>query len=305
MTFSAAAQQQPAAQQPAASATPQQAAAPQQPDFSKVEITTTKVAGNIYMLSGRGGNIGVDTGDDGVFLIDDEFEPLVPKINAAVHAISPAPVRFVLNTHYHYDHTDANATIAPGATIIAHDNVRARLQNGTKAFGREFPPAPKAGLPVLTYDDQMTLHLNGEDVRIIHYPNAHTDGDSIVWFPKSNVLHMGDEFFNGGYPVLDVENGGTIRGLTAAIDKTLAMVPDDVKIIPGHGPLGDKASLRAFNDMLKATSDAVAKEIKAGKTAAQLKDENVLAPWNDQWDKKFVSASRYIDELYADFSAKK
>lgn len=269
-------------------------------DFSKVEVKTAKVAGNVYMLTGAGGNIGVFPGDDGVFMIDDQYGPLAAKIADAVKAISPKPVRFLVNTHYHMDHTGGNETFASTATIIAHDNVRKRLASGAKAFGRAFPPAPKAALPVLTYDDQMTLHFNGEDVELIHYPNAHTDGDTVVYFPQSRVLHMGDEFFNGGYPVLDTDNGGSIRGWTAALDKTLAMVPDDVKIIPGHGPLGDKASLKAFDDMLKETSAAVAKEVKAGKTAQQLKDENVLGPWNDKWGKTILKPERYIDELYAD-----
>lgn len=270
-------------------------------DFSKVEVKAARVSGNVYMLTGAGGNIGVFVGDDGVFMIDDQFAPLAPKITEAVKALSPKPVRFIVNTHYHPDHTGGNEAFS-AATIISHDNVRKRLQSGAKALGREIPPSPPAALPVLTFNDQLTLHMNGEDVRIIHYPDAHTDGDAIVWFPKSNVLHMGDEFFNGGYPVLDVDNGGSVRGWIAAIDKTLAMVPDDVKIIPGHGAMGDKASLRAFEEMLKATSAAVTKEVKAGKTAAQLKESNVLAPWNDAWGSKFVKPDRYIDELVADAS---
>ena len=275
-----------------------------QQDFSKVQVKAVKVAGNVYMLTGAGGNIGLSVGDDGVFMVDDQFAELAPKIAEAVRAISPKPVRFVLNTHYHLDHTGGNEALGHDATIIAHDNVRKRLQTGAKAFGRDFPPSPKAALPLLTFDDHLTLHFNGDDVRIIHYPSAHTDGDAIAWFPQSNVLHMGDEFFNGGYPSIDVENGGTVNGLTAAIDKTLALIADDVKVIPGHGPLGDKTSLRDYNEMLKATAAAVGKEIKAGKTAAQLKEANVLAPWNDTWGKSFVKADRYIDELYADLGRK-
>ncbi len=268
-------------------------------DFSKVEVKSVKVGGNVYMLTGAGGNIAVLTGDDGVFMIDDQFAPLAPKIAEAIRVLSPKPVRFVLNTHYHMDHTGGNQFFGAQATIIAHDNVRKRLESGAKAFGRDFPPSPKAALPVITFDDRITLHLDGDDVRIIHYPDAHTDGDAIAYFPQSKVLHMGDEFFNGGYPIIDTENGGNVRGLIAAVDKTLPMIPDDVKIIPGHGPLGDKASLRAYGEMLEATSAAVEKELKAGKTAAQMKEANVLAPWNETWGKSFVKADRYIDELVA------
>lgn len=275
-----------------------------QQDFSKVEVKATKVAGTVYMLTGSGGNIGVSAGDDGIVIVDDQFAPLAPKIIQALNGISDRPVKFVLNTHYHADHTGGNEVFARTATIIAQENVRKRLQSGAKAFGRDFPPSPKIALPVVTFNDRLTIHVNGEDIRAIHYPAAHTDGDLVVYFTQSNVVHMGDEFFNGGFPIIDVDNGGSARGLIAAVEKVLAAIPDDAKVIPGHGPLGDKASLRAYVDMLKATSAAVEKEVRSGKTAAQLKEAKVLAPWDAAWGQSFVKADRYIDELWADFGKK-
>jgi glyoxylase-like metal-dependent hydrolase (beta-lactamase superfamily II) len=275
-----------------------------QQDFSKVEVKATKVAGTVYMLTGSGGNIGVSAGEDGIVIVDDQFAPLAPKIIQALNGISDRPVKFVLNTHYHGDHTGGNEVFARTAPIIAQENVRKRLQSGAKAFGRDFPPSSKIALPVVTFNDRLTIHVNGEDIRAIHYPAGHTDGDVVVYFTQSNVVHMGDDFFNGGFPIIDVDNGGSVRGMIAGVEKVLVAIPDDAKVIPGHGPLGDKASLRAYVDMLKATSAAVEKEIRSGKTASQLKEAKVLAPWEAAWGQSFVKSDRYIDELWADLGKK-
>jgi len=277
----------------------------QQPDYSKVEVKATKVAGTVYMLTGAGGNIGVSAGEDGIVIVDDQFAPLAPKIKAALAGISDKPIKFILNTHYHGDHTGGNEILGREAPIIAQENVRKRLQSGTKFGTRETPPAPKGALPVVTFDHKVTVHVNGEDIRAIHFPNGHTDGDAVIYFTQSNVVHMGDDFFNGGYPVVDLDNGGSVRGMIADVEQILTTLPDDVKIIPGHGPLGDKASLRAFVDMLKATSGAVAAGIKAGKTLDQLKADNVLAPWNDQWGKLFIKPDRFTETLYNDLTMKR
>lgn len=271
----------------------------QQRDFSSVEVKATKVAGTVYMLTGAGGNIGASIGEDGIVIVDDQFAPLVPKIREALKTITDKPVRFVLNTHHHGDHTGGNEAFGKELVpIVAHTNVRKRLASGTKARGRETPPRPKDALPVVTFDDKVSIHLNGEEVRAIHFPNGHTDGDSVIFFTKSNVVHMGDDYFNGGFPFIDVENGGSIKGLIANIDKVLASVPDDVKVIPGHGALSDKAGLHAYLAMLKETSAAVAAGIAAGKTADQLKSEKVLETWDATWGQGFVKTDGWIDTLY-------
>jgi len=274
----------------------------QQRDLSNVKITATKVAGTVYMLTGSGGNIGVSVGDDGIVIIDDQFAPLAPKIKEALKAISDKPIKFLINTHYHGDHTGGNEVFGLETTIVAHENVRKRLQSGTKFGTRETPPAPKAALPVVTFNDRATIHANGEDIRAVHVQNGHTDGDSVIFFPQSNVVHMGDDFFNGLFPIIDIENGGTVKGMLAAVEKILSTLPDDVKIIPGHGPLGDKKALRDFAEMLKGTSAAMAKEVKAHKTLEQVKKDNVLAPWADTWGKGGVPIDRYTETLFNDLS---
>jgi cyclase len=271
----------------------------QQQDFSKVEIKVTKVAGTVYMLQGAGGNIGVSVGEDGIVIVDDEFAPLAPKIKEALKGITDKPIKFILNTHYHGDHTGGNEVFGKDAPIIAQENVRKRLQSGTTAMGRTTPPAPKGALPVITFNDRATVHANGEDIRAVYVPAGHTDGDSVIEFTQSRVIHMGDDFFNGMFPFIDIENGGSVKGMIAAVDKVLSRIGDDVKVIPGHGPLSDKAGLRAFSDMLKGTSSAVGNAIRAGKTPDQMKQEKVLARW-DSWAWGFIGSDRFIDILYAD-----
>ena len=273
-----------------------------QRDFSKVEIKATKVAGTVYMLTGAGGNIGVSIGEDGIVVIDDQYAPLAPKIEAALKSITDKPVRFIINTHYHGDHTGGNEYFGTQGPIVAHDNVRKRLESGTSARGNSTPPRPKEALPIVTFNDSLTVHLNGEDIRAVHMPHGHTDGDAVIWFSKSNVVHMGDDFFNGMFPFIDVENGGSVKGLIANVEKVLATVPSDAKIIPGHGELSDKAGLRAFGEMLKGTSAAVQRGIAAGKSVDQLKEEKVLAAWDEPWAKGFMKADAFIDFLYRELS---
>ncbi|HYM62251.1 MAG TPA: MBL fold metallo-hydrolase [Thermoanaerobaculia bacterium] len=275
----------------------------QQRDFSKVEVKAQKVAGTVYMLTGSGGNIGVSVGEDGIVIVDDQFAPLAPKIKEALKGITDKPIKFVLNTHYHGDHTGGNEVFGREAPIIAQTNVRKRLASGSTALGNTTPPAPKAALPVVTFDDKVTVHLNGEDIRAIHYPNGHTDGDAVIFFTQSNVVHMGDDFFNGLYPFIDIDNGGSVKGMIAGVRKVLAAVPDDVKVIPGHGPLSDKAGLRAFVEMLEGTSAAVEKGIKEGQTVEQLKQAKVLANW-DSWSSGFINLDGFVAALYRDLSRK-
>jgi cyclase len=272
-----------------------------QQDFSKVEIKVTKVAGTVYMLQGSGGNIGVSVGEDGIVIVDDEFAPLVPKIKAALAGITNKPIRFILNTHYHGDHTGGNIELGKDGPIIAQENVRKRLQTGTSTLGRQTPPAPKDALPVITFNDRATVHINGEDIRAIHMPHGHTDGDAVIWFTQSNVVHMGDDFFNGTFPFVDIDNGGSVRGMAANVETVLTQIRDDTKIIPGHGPLGDKTTLRAFAEMIRSSMSAVDAAMKSGKTIDQIKQEKVLGPW-EKWATSFITLDFWADTLYRELS---
>jgi glyoxylase-like metal-dependent hydrolase (beta-lactamase superfamily II) len=274
-----------------------------QQDFSKVEVNVEKVSGTVYMLTGPGGNIGACIGEDGIVIVDDQYAGLAPKVIAALNGISDKPIRFIINTHYHGDHTGGNEIFARSGTIIAQENVRKRLQSGTKWGTREVPPAPKIALPVITFNDRASVHVNGEDIRAVHYPQGHTDGDAVIEFVQSNVIHMGDDFFNGIFPVIDIDNGGSARGMLKNVEAILKIMRPDAKIIPGHGPLADKAALQAFADMLRGTIDAMAAAIKAGKTLEQVKQEKVLAAW-DKWGWQFIPTERYTEVLYNDLSRK-
>lgn len=281
------------------------AARAQEQDFSKVQIKVTKVSGNIYMLEGAGGNIAASVGEDGIVIVDDQYAPLADKIQAALKdlKITDKPVRFVINTHYHGDHTGGNAPFATaGSTVIAQDNVRKRLETGGTAgnggsLKMEMKPAPKEALPVITFDHDVTVHLNGEDIRALHFPAGHTDGDAVIFFPKNNVVHMGDDFVRYGFPFIDVASGGSVQGMIAAMEKVSAELPADVKVIPGHGALSNLDDVRAFVKMLKETSAAVQKAIDEHKTVDQMKQEKILAPWS-KWSGDFIDSDKFIETLY-------
>jgi cyclase len=273
-------------------------------EFAKVEIKVHKVAGNVYMLEGEGGNIGVSVGPDGIVIVDDEFAPLAPKIKAALRGITDKPVRFVLNTHYHGDHTGGNVVFGESAAIIAHENVRSRLASGSRARnGRERPPAPKAALPVITFRDAVSVHLNGEEIRALHFPTGHTDGDSMIYFVGSNVVHTGDDFVTYGYPFIDLGAGGSVKGLVANWEKALTILPADVKVIPGHGPISTLADVRRFLGMLKDAIAAVSSGMKQGKSLDQLKKDKVLAALDATWGKGFLKADEFIEIIYKDLGA--
>ncbi len=282
----------------------------QERDFSKVEIKVTKVGGSVYMLeSDDAGNIGASVGEDGIVIVDDQYAPLADKIQAALKGITDKPVRFIINTHYHGDHTGGNAYFQKQAPIIAQDNVRKRLESGGAAgngssIHMDVKPAPKEALPIITFDHDVTVHLNGEDIRALYFPAGHTDGDSIIFFPKSNVVHMGDDFVTYGFPFIDVESGGSIDGMIDGVEKVIAHVPPDVKIIPGHGPVSTIDDVKAYLAMLKGTRDAVAKEIKAGKTLDQMKQAKLLDPWK-RYSGDFVNEDTFIETLYNSLTGQK
>jgi len=270
-----------------------------QQDFSKVEIKATKIAGNIYMLEGAGGNIGVCAGEDGIVIVDDQFAPLASKIREALKGSNDKPLKFVINTHFHGDHTGGNAPFSKEATIIAHENVRKRLQDGGQVGGNEVKPAAREALPIITFNDRTTVHVNGEDIRAIHFPHGHTDGDSVIFFTQANVVHMGDDFVTYGFPFVDTRNGGTVSGMIAGVEKVLSMVPSDTRIIPGHGPISTTADMRKFVELLKETRALVADAVKQGKTIQQMKEDHLLAKYQDK-GKGFIKAEGWIDVLYAD-----
>src|SRR6266700_3031707 len=277
----------------------------QQPDWSKVQIKATKVAGNIYMLEGQGGNIAASVGEDGIVIVDDQFAPLAEKIQTALKnlGITDKPVRFVINTHYHGDHSGGNAPFAnSGSTVIAQDNVRKRLVTGGAAgnggsLKMEVKPAEKAALPIITFDHDVTVHLNGEDIRALHFPSGHTDGDAIIFFPKNNVVHMGDDFVRYGFPFIDVSSGGSVQGMIDALEKASAQLPADVKVIPGHGALSNLDDVRAFTKMLRETSAAVQKAINDHKTLEQMKQQKILEHWA-KWKGDFVNDDAFIETLF-------
>jgi cyclase len=270
-------------------------------DYSKVQIKVIPVAGSVYMLTGAGGNIGVSVGDDGVVIIDDQFAPLAPKIQDAIKGITAKPIRFVINTHYHGDHTGGNAEFSKQSTIIAQENVRKRLETGTNTLGRSNPPAPKDALPVITFNDRATVHLNGEDIRAIHFPHGHTDGDAIIFFTKSNVVHMGDDFVTYGFPFIDIDNGGSVQGLIEDLDKVIPQIPAGAKIIPGHGPLSTVADVKDFLQMVKDTQAAVKASLAQGKTLNQMKQEKVLAKWQ-KYSGDFINSDQWIETIYDDIT---
>lgn len=267
-----------------------------QQDFSKVQIKSTHVAGNVHMLEGAGGNIGVSTGPDGLLIVDDQFAPLAEKIDAALQKFEAGgPLKFVLNTHWHGDHTGGNAFFGRKANIIAHANVRKRLAGKSDT--------PKEALPVVTQDKGLTVHFNGEEIQMIPLGPGHTDGDSLIYFTKSGVVHMGDQFFNGRFPFIDLGSGGSVEGYAKNVANALQKLPDTVKIIPGHGPLATKKDLQTFHDMLEETTGIIRKAIADGKSLEQVKAAGLPEKYKE-WGTGFINHSRYIEIVYNDLKKK-
>ena len=272
-----------------------------QRDFSNVSIKTTDLGNGIYMMTGAGGNLGVSAGEDGVFLVDDQFAPLTEKIRAAIGKVSQEPIRFVINTHWHGDHTGGNENLgSSGSVIVAHDNVRERMstEQFIKHFGRQVPPSPKAALPVITYDDSLTFHLNGQTIHAFHVPPAHTDGDSVVHFKEGNVVHMGDLFFNGGYPFIDTSSGGNIDGVIAAGKRVLALADAKTQIIPGHGPLADKKTLESYVKMLETVHDGIRPLVDAGKTRDEVVAAAPTSALDEVWGQGFIKPADFAGIVY-------
>jgi len=254
--------------------------------FSKVEIKTIKLGHGIYMLMGQGGNIAISVGEDGVFMVDDQFAPLTPKIKKAIKDISAKPIRFMINTHWHYDHTGGNENLGKeGVVIVAHDNVYKRMSKDgfIKAFNKKVPAAPKVALPVITFNDEVTFHLNNLEIEVVHRKNAHTDGDSMVFFKSANIIHMGDTFFNTMYPFIDASSEGSIDGIINTANFVLGIADDKTKIIPGHGPLGDKKALLEYRDMLVTLKNRMQKLMDDGKSMDQIIALKPTADFDKKW----------------------
>jgi glyoxylase-like metal-dependent hydrolase (beta-lactamase superfamily II) len=273
-----------------------------QQDFSNVQIKTIAVAEGVYMLSGRGGNIGLSVGEDGAFLIDDQYAPLTDKIQAAIAAVTDKPVRFLVNTHWHGDHTGGNENIGKGGTIIvAHDNVRKRLAKGQymKVFDANIPPAPPGALPVITFADGVTFHWNNETLEVLHSKSAHTDGDAVIYFKNANVVHVGDLFFNGIYPFIDAGSGGSLEGVIAGVDEVLGRIDDNTRVIPGHGPLGNKADLTAYRDMLVTIQGKMTKMMNEGKNMDEIVAAKPTADYDAKWGGGFLKPDQWVKIVYS------
>ena len=272
-----------------------------QQDFSKVEIKAQNVKGNIYMLEGGGGNIGVSVGSDGVLIVDDKFAPLADKIRAALKGVGGGELKFILNTHFHGDHTGGNQVFGPEAPIIAQTNVRKRLMTEQTRGGQTTAAAPKEAWPVITFDESVSVHFNGEEIKALHFPHGHTDGDSVIFFTESNVVHMGDDFFAGRFPFVDLDSGGDVEGLTKNIGQVIQRLPADVTIIPGHGPISKLDDLKAYHRMLVETTDAVRKRVAAGKSLADIKAAGFPDEWKS-WGTGFISMDRWIETIHRSLS---
>lgn len=270
-------------------------------DMDEVEITTHPVADNVFMLTGRGGNIGLVVTENGAFLIDDQYAPLTAKIKAAVAEVTDQPVKFVLNTHWHGDHTGGNENLADGGSlIVAHDNVRKRLSTTQflSIFDREVEPSPEGALPVVTFNDSMTFHLGGLTIHATHVPNAHTDGDAFVHIPEADVIHGGDIIFYGLYPFVDVDSGGNLSGMIAGTKRMIEVAGPETRIIPGHGPLIDREQLKTYHEMLATVHQRLSERIELGQTLEEIQAAAITAEFDEQWGGGFIPPEQWVELLY-------
>lgn len=278
-----------------------------QPDFSQVEIETIPVRENIYLLHGEGGNIGLFVGEDGVFLVDDQYAPLTEKIKAAIAEITDEPVKFVINTHWHYDHTGGNENLGNAdVLILSHDNVRDRLKTGgtIAAFNADIAPSPDAALPVITYDEGVTFHLNGDTLHAIHPDsNGHTDGDTFLYWEMANVIHAGDLFFSGFYPFIDASSGGSLHGMIEGVNTILSMADEETLIIPGHGELSNRAELLAYRNMLMTVEAKVLTAIANGLSLEEYLASDPTADLDETWGVGFLSPEQFNTIVYTSVAA--
>ena len=268
-----------------------------------VQVKTTKVAGNVYMLQGRGGNIGVLAGMEGILIVDDDYKQLSEKLSAALKELGSAYPKYVFNTHWHGDHTEGNEFFGKQSTIVAHTNVRKRLMDPPVIFGERTAPYSASALPVITYTETMSIHMNGEEVRAVHFPNGHTDGDTVVFFVKANVVHLGDDFFVGRFPFVDLDSGGSVQGLINNVAALIRQLPADAKLIPGHGPLATLEDLKTYHQTLVDTTNLVQAEMKKGKSVDEIKKAGLPEKYVS-WGSGFIKTDFWIDTVYRSYSKK-
>ncbi|MGH7680293.1 MAG: MBL fold metallo-hydrolase [Gemmatimonadaceae bacterium] len=276
-------------------------------NFDTIQVRAQHLRGGVYILTGWGGNIGLSVGDDGAFLVDDQYAPLTAKITAAVAAVTSKPIRFVLNTHWHGDHTGGNENLGKaGALLVAHDNVRKRMsvEQFLERFNQRVPASPPAALPVVTFSDSVAFHINGDDLVAFHVPPAHTDGDVLVHFTKADVIHMGDTFMTMGYPFIDLSTGGTASGLVTAADRALASCGAQTIIIPGHGPVTNCAGLRDWRNMLATVVQRVRPEVQRGRTLQQVQAAGLTKEFDERWGKSFINPAGFVESVYRSLGGK-
>ena len=272
-----------------------------QEDFDAVQIETIPVSDNIYMLTGLGGNIALSVGDDGAFLVDDQYAPLSDRILAAVEAVTDAPVRFVINTHWHWDHVGGNENMAEtGAILVAHENVRRRMSTAqfVEALGRHTEPSPEGALPLVTFTDHVTFHWNGDEIRVFHVAPGHTDGDALIHFVGADVIHAGDNYFSNRYPLVDFSSGGTLEGMLANVDAILEIAEDETKIIPGHGPLSDRTQLLEYRAMLTTARDRITALIQQGLDREAVIAAKPTSDLDEKWGWGFLNPDMWVGIIY-------
>ena len=268
-----------------------------------VQVKTIKVSGNVYMLQGRGGNIGALAGPEGILIVDDDYKSVSEKLAAALKELGSERPRYILNTHWHGDHTEGNHYFGKESTIVAHINVRRRLLDPPVIFGQKTPPYPSFALPSITYIQSMSLHFNGEEIRLVHFPNGHTDGDTVVFFENSKVVHLGDDFFNGFFPFVDIDSGGSVQGMIANVATLINQIPPDAKVIPGHGGLATLDDLKTYHQVLVETSNIVQDAMKKGTSLEDIKKAGLPEKYKS-WGSGFIKTDFWIETVYRSYSKK-
>lgn len=266
-----------------------------------VQVKTTKVTGNVYMLQGKGGNVGALVGMDGILIVDDDYKGMSTKLAAALKELGSDQPRFIFNTHWHGDHTEGNEFFGKNSIIVAHVNVRKRLLDPPVIFGMKTPPYPSFALPIVTYTESMSMHINGEEVRAVHFPNGHTDGDSVIFFKNANVVHFGDDFFNGFFPFVDLDSGGSVQGLINNVAALIQQIPADAKLIPGHGPLATLDDLKTYHQTLVDTSNLIQAEMKKKKSLDEIKKAGLPEKYKS-WGSGFIKTDSWIEIVYRSYS---